>query len=301
MRKPMIALAMLCMSFIGLTQTSLNNPALGFLPIDELIIHKIAFDRNFIAELSASNQWNDINGHPSTLNFSAYSLPNASLNGLMLGGNAATASYGPFNKYEARLSIGAIKADSRFNSGFYFNIMPGYSGISINPSKINWYEAEPQQPSLNNNSALSLSWSGGSWFSFDHRRKILQYSILSHDVLDNNSNTIFNRIFGGMHAIRWTNILDESRTETEYILSTTTNGALSHQIAFRYFSPIHLYGGVGINTNANTDLMLGYQLNTIGQRNGLVDFQYTFNYSFASYGTLSGQGHHFSIRYLCEL
>lgn len=297
----MIALAMLCISYIGLAQTSLNNPALGFLPIDELIIHKIGFDRNFIAELSASNQWNDINDHPRTVNFSAYSLPNASLNGLMLGGNAAAASYGPFNKYEAQLSIGVIKADSRFNSGFYFNIMPGYSGISINPSKINWYESEPQQPTLNNNSALSLSWSGGTWISFDHRRKILQYSILSHDVLDNNFNSIFNKILGGRHAITWTNILDESRTETEYILSTSTNGALNHQLAFRYYSPINLYGGASINTNANSDLLLGYQLNTNGEQNGLVDFQYAFTCSFASYGTLSGQGHHFSIRYLCEL
>lgn len=297
----MIALAMLCMSCIGLTQTTLNNPTIGFLPVDELIIHKIVFDRDFVAELSASNQWNDINGHPSTLNFSIYDLPNSSLNGLMVGGNIAMASYGPFNRYDTQLSIGAIKADSRFNSGFYFNLLPGYSGISINPSKINWYETEPQQPSINNNSAFALFWSGGTWFSFDHRRKILQYSILSNNVLDNNSNTIINKILGGRHAIRWINMLYESRTETEYILNTSINGALNHQLAFRYYSPFHLYGGCSFDSNANTIWTAGYQWLANEEHNGLFDIQYAFNYSFAAYGTSSGQGHHFSIRYLCEL
>ncbi len=302
MKKPITAIAMLCFSLGLIAQNNKNNPSGLSELVPFLIYQKITCDQNFLTSIEANSRWSTFKDHPKSGKFSLYVIPSQKLGGLLAGSQISFETFGPFSHFLYLGSLGMIKSSNRMKSGFFFNLVPGVSMLSLNSTKLNWYETEPQQFYIKSSAKFQLGYSGGFWLSFDRKRKIILYNFNSFDVFDySNISPLLIRVLAGEHQFKWISRQESSWTETNYSLSMSDGVDLTHQLSFTYYSAYYLYGGLRINTLRNAVVTAGVQYTLPGNESSMLDFQYRFGNSLESFGNIAGNSHIISIKFLKNL
>lgn len=302
MKKPIITLIVLCINAIVYAQTSVNHPSSVSRVSQYLIFQKFLNNQTFLLSSEASSDWNGFKDNPRSGSITSAFLPQNGMKGITAGLKIGYDSYGPFSEISFQSSIGVVKTSNRFRSGFYLDLIPGYSTMTINSASLNWYESEPQTIPSRLSKAFQLGFSSGFWLSFDHKRKALFYNFTSNDLLNapDNDGFLF-RLVSGKHQVTWLSRNESSRTETMYGILIAGSRQLVHDLSFIYFSPYYFYTGVSLNSLRNASLVSGIQIPLPGSQNSMLDFQYKFGYSLQSFGNRAGGNHLIAIRYLKEI
>lgn len=301
MKKPILSGFCLILKFLCYSQAI--SPVSSFTPsILSLSAEQYSlYNHNLNAQGSFLSQWSTITDHPYYTNlgvsyihdFRNETKPETSL-------DINSAAFGPFKNIACSFSLGILKSIKRNKFGYRGGIQIAYEQTQLNTKQLVWSDPLSENTSFKGNNSVGFGYYLGAWYSLGNKRQnnVFIFTFESSNQISKflSKDKSSYHPFTGRYTLNYHLMQEDSRFSSLYQLDLDQNNKLVHLIAFKYYFPFKIYGGVLGTSTKSAGFETGYYWTLNNAWDTSFDISYQYIHSLEEYGFSVGDSHQISLK-----